>query len=933
LKGSPDPPLPYRSELAFPRLKFTHPVVLAKAPGSTRLFLAEQEGKVYSFPDEPDGAKADLLFDLLKAVPSSSSIYGLTFHPRFEENRHAYLSYVLQGEEPEGARVSRFEVSRSDPPAIDPATEKILITWRAGGHNGGCLEFGPDGFLYVSTGDATAPSPPDVLDTGQDLSDLLSSILRIDVDHGEGGRGYAVPPDNPFRSLEGARPEIWAYGLRNPWKMSFDPATGDLWVGDVGWELWEMVYRVERGGNYGWSVMEGRQPVRPGAKTGPTPILPPVVDHPHSEAASVTGGVVYHGKRMADLEGAYIYGDYVTGRIWGLRHDGHRVTWHRELASTSLKIVAFAQDRSGELLFLDHEPSGQIYRLIPSLTEAANSDFPRLLSKTGLFSSVKDRRPAPGVIPYTVSAEPWCEGASAERLLALPGGASADFEAEGSWRFPSGTALVKTLSVEPGPGKARRPIETQVLLCDENVWRPYTYAWNEEASDAVLVEGSGPARKQELAGKPSVGSQQPRWRLMSRGECSLCHNALAGYVLGVNTLELNHDVERSGVAENQLRVLEQAGVFSHELPKSTEKLPRLVNPCSPQGDVSQRARSYLHINCSHCHRSGGGGTATIELLGNLDLKLTHTVGATPLQGTFGLANARIIAPGDPYSSVLYYRMAKAGSGHMPRLGARAIDEKGLALIHDWIAGLSPTGNGAPGSSGEEETLLSVLQGDASSREERAEIIRRLASSARGSLVLLRWMDCGSLPETVREEVKTITREHSSDDVRDLFERFLPEDQRRKRRDGPIDAGEILAGKGDAASGRAIFFSDSAPQCKSCHRIENEGGAFGPDLSHIGKKYSRSQLLEQTLSPSRDIAPEFAGYSLVTEEGEVFSGLVVEKSDKEVALKDMEGHVFRVRASEIKTFERQEKSLMPELLLEDLPNQAIADLIAYLASLQ
>ena len=157
---------------------------------------------------------------------------------------------------------------------------------------------------------APVPSPPDVMMTGQDCSDLLSSVLRIDVDHAEPGKPYRIPPDNPFVNMPGVRPEIWAFGFRNPWKMSFDRATGDLWVGDVGWELWELIFKVKRGGNYGWSVMEGPQPVNVEGRRGPTPILPPIKAHPHSEAASITGGYVYHGTRLPELAGAYIYGDY-----------------------------------------------------------------------------------------------------------------------------------------------------------------------------------------------------------------------------------------------------------------------------------------------------------------------------------------------------------------------------------------------------------------------------------------------------------------------------------------------------------------------------------------------------------------------------------------------------------------------------------------------
>ena len=197
--------------------------------------------------------------------------------------------------------MSRFTVTKTDPPRIDPASEEIVITFLGGGHNGGDLHFGPDGMLYISTGDAASPNPPDPLNTGQDSSDLLSSILRIDVDRKDAGKNYAVPKDNPFVGMKDVRPEIWAYGFRNPWRMSFDRQTGDLWVGDVGWELWEMVHRVEKGGNYGWSIMEGPQPIKPTQKIGPTPIRPPMIELPHTIAASVTGGYVYRGKKFPEL--------------------------------------------------------------------------------------------------------------------------------------------------------------------------------------------------------------------------------------------------------------------------------------------------------------------------------------------------------------------------------------------------------------------------------------------------------------------------------------------------------------------------------------------------------------------------------------------------------------------------------------------------------
>jgi glucose/arabinose dehydrogenase len=421
ITGTPEPPPPYTVGLAFPNLKFEFPVVLTAAKGTNRLFLGDLKGRIFSFPDDPAVKKADLALEIGKLHPDLRMFYGLTFHPQFDKNRFVYLCYVRQNDVPNGSAVARFVMSRTEPPVIEPGSERVILTFWSGGHNGGCLDFGSDGYLYISTGDGAGPSPPDPKVTGQDCSDLLSSILRIDVDHPAGGEAYSIPRDNPFVGLPGVRPEIWAFGFRNPWKMSVDRSTGDLWVGDVGWELWELIHKVKRGGNYGWSVMEGPQPVHVEGQRGPTAILPPLKAHPHSEAASITGGYVYRGKRLPELKGAYVYGDYQTGIIWGLRCQGDSVTWQKELARTPLHLVAFGETRDGELYLVDHDRTHQIYKLVRNSPASVTHDFPRRLSQTGLFTSTRDHQPAPGVLPYEVNSELWADGASASRLLAVPG--------------------------------------------------------------------------------------------------------------------------------------------------------------------------------------------------------------------------------------------------------------------------------------------------------------------------------------------------------------------------------------------------------------------------------------------------------------------------------------------------------------------------------
>src|SRR5262245_22688725 len=399
VQGSTEPPPRYGLEKVIADLPLDEPLELQAVPGSDRWVIAQRRGKIFTFENDPKKAKKHLLIDLKKTV------YGVVMHPKFAENGYFYVTYILDPDkdQPDGSRLARFKVKKTDPPEADLSSEKVLLTWPSGGHNGGCLRFRPDGSPYLVTGDGSGIA--DSLQTGQDVSDQLASMLRIDVDRHDPGKAYRVPPDNPFVELKGARPEIWAYGLRQLWKFSFDRNTGDLWGGEVGQDLWESVYKIVKGGNYGWSVNEGSHPFRPERKKGPTPILAPIIEHNHTEFRSLTGGYVYHGNRLKELEGAYIYGDFDTGRVWMLRHDGTKVTEQRELAKSRHRIVAWGEDRAGEIYALDFITGG-IYRLTPAPPPAVDAPkFPRKLSETGLFASTKELKPAPGLIPYSVNAE------------------------------------------------------------------------------------------------------------------------------------------------------------------------------------------------------------------------------------------------------------------------------------------------------------------------------------------------------------------------------------------------------------------------------------------------------------------------------------------------------------------------------------------------
>lgn len=947
VQGRPEPPLPYDVQLAFPHLHFTTPITLTVAPGMDRFFMVENTGKLYSFPNDRGASKLDLFFDLSAIKPNLSQTYGLAFHPDFQKNGYIYVMYVLKGTDPDGSKVSRFKVLNQDPPRVDPNSEVELINWIAGGHNGCDIQFGPDGYLYVSTGDGTSPNPPDALRGGQDVSNLQSTIFRIDVDHPSGGRPYGIPADNPFVNLKGARPEIWAYGFRNPWKISFDRQTGDLWTGDVGWEKYEMVYRVERGANYGWSIMEGPQPVHPTWQHGPTPIMPPVVAHDHYEMRSVTGGYVYRGQRYPDLYGAYIYGDYSTGDIWGLRYDGERVTYHQKLADTSLQIIGFCQDHAGELYFFDYETGGKIYELIPNKAKDQSAEFPRTLSATGLFASVKDQVPAAGVVPYAVNAELWADHAYAERFIGLPGNSQISVQGRrGQFQFPQGSVLARTvyLNLERGNPDSRRRIETQILHFEDDTWRPYTYVWNDEQTDATLADADGLNKTYTIRDSSMPGgTMEQTYRIASRTECTMCHTAYHETQLALTPVQLNRDVayppsnSREGTV-NQLTDWQQRGLFATTLPRSVDQLPHLVNPYDESQDLDARARSYLHVNCRHCHRPGGGGTSLIHLDFNVPFSEMLTVNAQPSQGTFDLPEARVVKPGDPYSSVMFYRVSKVGRGHMPAIGTTLTDEAGVDLLYDWIAHMG-RGRRRTGLRDElpKQYLLAyemLSKPGGSVNAAQTDMLGRMLSSTEGALVLSRLVSEGAVSEAVRQEAIALGAKQVDVNVRDLFERFLPPSQRTKRLGDDFKPADILALQGDADRGKQAFFYGAASLCKNCHVVQGAGGTLGPDLTEIGKKYpNRADLLESIVEPSKKIEDKYASYVLATTAGQVYTGVIVQKTDSEIVLKDAESKEIHVPMNEVDELTKQDKSIMPDRQLGELTPQEAADLLDFLASLK
>lgn len=378
-------PMPLATAVAFPDLQWTgwekeangklvplRPLLLTHAgDGSNRVFVGTEHGVIHVFPNDQKATKTKVFLDLQKKVRYSDmeneeGFLGLAFHPKYKENGTFYVFY-----NPKRLTtvISRFKVSKDDPDRADPASEEEIFRverpyWN---HVGGTIVFGPDGYLYVVLGDGGLANDPH--ENGQNLKTLLGKVLRIDVDNKGEKTAYAIPRDNPFVNTQGVRPEIWCYGLRNPWRIAFDRKTGALWCGEVGQNLWEEINLLTAGGNYGWNRREGLHPFGPKG-TGPKPeFIEPIWEYHHDIGKSITGGHVYRGKRLPELDGWYLLADYVTNKLWALKYDEKekRVVAFRPIPDRGVPVMSFGEDEEGDAYFMTYSATGRgIYRFVKS---------------------------------------------------------------------------------------------------------------------------------------------------------------------------------------------------------------------------------------------------------------------------------------------------------------------------------------------------------------------------------------------------------------------------------------------------------------------------------------------------------------------------------------------------------------------------------------
>ncbi len=669
-------------EEAFPGLTFGGPTKLLIEPAvNPRWFVLQKAGQIRVF--DPDNPVVTAYLDISSVVNSAGEggLLSMAFHPDYPATAEIFLSYT-SGSSPMRSVISRVLLDNvAAPSAINAGSteyEIITVDQFASNHNGGDIAFGPDGFLYIGLGDGGGGGDPN--ETGQDTTNLLGSFLRLDVIDPSityPANSYLIPAGaegNPFAgqakcgaglSNPNNCPEIYAWGIRNPWRWSFDSATGQLWAGDVGQGAREEVDIIERGNNYGWDCREGFQAFE---STGcNATYTDPVHDYPRSEGNSITGGRVYRGSAISGRIGEYIYADYGSGRIWALRSDGQGGYINELLLDESSGPVAFAADADGELYFANIN-NGRIYKLV---ARGGGGSIPDLLSATGCVDPADITQPYAGLIPYDLNAPFWSDGADKTRFLGLPNNATISIDGQDDWQFPIGTVIVKNFLLN------NNLIETRHLMRHpDGVWAGYTYEWDALQTEATRVVGG---KTVNIAGQD--------WVFPSEAQCDQCHSGAAGHALGPETAQLNKDFTypSTGRTDNQLETLDHVMMFASPLAGTPDTLPALADPMDTNADLDDRARAYLHTNCAGCHRPLGGTPVDIDLRYYTALQDTGTCDAIPQAGMLGIQDARIIAPEDAARSTLVARTDRRGDFvAMPPVGSNVVDTEGVALLTEWV---------------------------------------------------------------------------------------------------------------------------------------------------------------------------------------------------------------------------------------------------------
>jgi glucose/arabinose dehydrogenase len=718
------PPLfGYTLNNAFPGVSLTQPVCIASPPGETnRLFILEKMGTIVIITNLANPTRS-VFMNLPVMADSEAGLLGLAFHPNYASNGLFYVfsSRNLNTSQGSGLHqcISRFQATPPGANTASPATEIMLLQQfdTAANHNGGDLHFGPDGYLYVSVGDEGAQY------NGNRHAQVItnkffSAILRIDVDkrpgnlppnyHPANTTNYFIPADNPFIGVTNfngqtfnptnVRSEFFSIGYRNPWRMSFDPATGYLYVADVGQDFYEEVSVITNGANAGWSYYEGAhlaKPLYPSAPNiytnPPAGLTQPIQEYPHGSGNyagnSVSGGLVYRGTRISQLYGAYIFGDYTSGNIWMLRYNGGSTIPFERIAGSIGGPVAFGRDpRNGDVLIAQIN-NGQIGRLEYNSTPVG-APLPPTLADTGAFSDLTTLMPQPGVVAYDLNVPFWSDNAIKSRWFSIPNpNLAMSFNAAGNWLFPTGSVWIKHFELEltNGVAASRKRLETRFIVKNTEGVYGITYRWN-STTNAILVPESGWDENLTINESGIIRTQV--WHYPSRSECLACHTPQAGFAPGFNTAQLNRDFNYSGDITNQIVALSLAGYFDNAI-SNRHLLPVLSAITDEAVSREYRVRSYLAANCAYCHQPDGIVSALWDARISTPGPQTGIING-PVNNNFGNPNNRVIVPGSLTNSILYQRVATLGSSHMPPLATSVINTQAVALLAAWITNDLPS---------------------------------------------------------------------------------------------------------------------------------------------------------------------------------------------------------------------------------------------------
>ena len=714
---------------AFPNLLFTNALGITAVPGTNLLCVFEREGRVWTFVNNSNTSTKTLVLDISNQCQGwdDSGLMNLVFHPGFVTNGFMYLYYtwVTPGtvigspttRPPEFVvskyhdRLSRFTMSNG---VASPASELLLAdqsgdsTW----HNGSGLFFHPtNGFLYWTDGDDER-SPSQTI-----TNKLFAGVFRIDVDMRGGAishpiprqptlgttANYYIPNDNPFVGVPNALEEFFCLGLRSPHRMTIDPPTGKIYIGDVGAgsrEEISVIYPGESGLNFQWSVIEGLNGdlVQPYVGINRRPIL----DYGHGDGAAVIGGHVYRGTEFAaQLTGRYIFGDNTSRRIWVMDETTTPATKSLigtlpagsgpNSGSSYVGLSGFGLDANNELYICQMSSiGGRIYKLAPG-TPTASRPLPTLLSETGAFTNHTTLAPNPGLVPFTVNSPLWSDAAVKTRWMALATNASVTFAANGEWSFPNGIVFVKHFALatnDTNPSQLKR-LETRLLVIGTNgLAYGAGYKWRADNSDADLVQT---LTNEIITITTANGTRTQTWSYPGRQDCLTCHTIPAGGVLGVKTRQLNGDFGYlTNAPDNQLRIWNQLSLFS--APINEAAIPtysKLVPITDTNAPLATRVRSYLDANCASCHRPGGGIQANFDARFDT-APVNQGIVSGAVQNSQGVSNAFVVAPGDIARSILHLRDNNVGTSlQMPPLAKNVVDTNYIAVLSAWINQLVP----------------------------------------------------------------------------------------------------------------------------------------------------------------------------------------------------------------------------------------------------